>query len=129
MLTLVLWLCLPYFKICNVLESNAFFSKAIKSVIGIEPPSKELKQGFEYLVLRFQNNFSIDSKWLHLIIAISNRLFASITTKTLWMPNTTHATQISFMANLCVAASTDPENNFGQQMGQVTFELSKIQQI
>jgi len=45
------------------------------------------------------------------------------------MPNSTHAAQKSSMANLSVAASTDPTSNFVQQTGHVSFDLCKMQQI
>lgn len=52
-----------------------------------------------------------------------------MTTETFWMPKATHATQISSMANLSVAASTDPISDVIQQTGQVSFDLCKMQQI
>jgi hypothetical protein len=52
-----------------------------------------------------------------------------MTKETFWMPKAIHATQISSMANLSVAASTDPVRDVIHQTGQVSFDHSKMQQI
>lgn len=48
---------------------------------------------------------------MDLDLIISNWIFARMTAKTVWMPDSTHATQKSSMANRMIAASTDPASN------------------
>lgn len=55
----------------------------------------------------------------HLII--SNWKIASTATKTFWMPNSTHATQISPMADLQLAASTYPTTNNNVSVKLIRF--------
>lgn len=49
--------------------------------------------------------------------------FAGMAAKTIWMPNTTHATQKSPMANLFLAACTYPTNIISKSIPNKSLEI------
>lgn len=55
---------------------------------------------------------------------IGNWLITSMAAKALWMPNTIHTTQIPSIADLSVAASTNPANHMSLM---VIIQLHRLQ--
>lgn len=98
----------PYSKIYGKDDYQTWKTATVSkknSVHKISRPLKYCKTVISKRNLQNKTKLSILGLVQHLIIR--NWLVASMTTETFWMPNSSHATQESSMANFTIATSTN----------------------